>query len=61
MTKEEIIKFKDEILKTITPHTKYMNNKKIKEIIELVQKQNQDLPKGFADMLFEQILMNKHK
>lgn len=61
MTNEEITEFKNEILKTIMPHAKNMNIKKIKEIITFVEKQNKDLPKGFSDMLFEQILIQKHK
>lgn len=60
MTQEEEIQFKVEVVKAIMPYAKNMNHKQIKDIINLVSKENKDLPKGFANMIFEQILILKY-
>lgn len=60
MTVEEIDQFKMEIYKTIIPHVMNMQEEKIVEIIKMVEEQNPDLPKGFGNMLYEQILVIKY-
>ncbi len=61
MTTEEITSFTEEIKKTILPHAKNMKDIQIKDIITLVEEQNKDLPEGFGNMLFEEILILKYK
>ena len=60
MTNEEIDQFKLEIYKTIIPHVMNMQEEKIVEIIQLVEKENPNLPQGFGNMLYEQILYMKY-
>lgn len=60
MTNEEIDQFKLEIYKTIIPHVMNMQEEKIVEIIKMVEKENPTLPKGFGNMLYEQILYMKY-
>lgn len=60
MTDEEQKIFKDKILEVIMPIATNMTEKQIKEIIEQVDKDNKDLPTGFASMLHEQILYFKY-
>ena len=59
MTIEEIETFKNAVIETILPHAKYMNNEQILQIIEMAQKNNEELPFGFGNMLFEQIIALK--
>jgi len=61
MTKDEIKKFKQTILETILPLVKYTPNDQIKAIITKVEKENDQLPKGFGNMLYDQILIMKDK
>lgn len=60
MTKEEIESFKINIAESILPHVKNMNDTRIKEIINHVEKTNPNLPEGFGNMLFEQIKIMKN-
>ena len=60
MTNEEIDQFKLEIYKSIIPHVVNMQEEKIVEVIKMVEKDNPELPKGFGNMLYEQILMMKY-
>lgn len=61
MTNEEIDQFKLEIYNNIIPHVINMPEEKIVEIIKMVEKDNPDLPKGFGNMLYEQILVIKYR
>jgi len=60
MTLDEIETFKENIANTILPHVQYMNNEQILNIIQMVVKENTELPFGFGEMLFEQILLLKN-
>lgn len=59
MTNEEIQQFKDKIRETIMPMAQNMKEEEIKDLIKHVEKENPDLPEGFSNMLFEQIVMMK--
>ena len=59
MTQEEVQEFKVTIAKTIMPITQNMTEEQIKNIISVVEKDNPELPQGFGNMLFEQILIMK--
>jgi len=60
MTNEEIQEFKNKIEETIMPVAKDMKDEDIKDLINHIEKENPDLPAGFANMLFEQVMMMKH-
>ncbi|RXJ78869.1 hypothetical protein CRV03_02225 [Arcobacter sp. F155] len=60
MTQEEIKEFKDTIAKTIIPVVQNMTEDQIREIITLVEKEHENLPEGFGNMLYEQILIMKY-
>ena len=60
MTQEEIKEFKDTIAKSIIPFVQNMPEEQIRKIIDLVEKEHQDLPNGFGNMLYEQILIMKY-
>ncbi len=60
MTQEEIEQFKDTIVKTIIPLVQNMTEAQIKVTIESVQNSNPQLPSGFGNMLYEQILLMKY-
>jgi len=60
MTQEEVQEFKETIATTIMPVVKYMTEEQIKLIIADVEKNNPNLPKGFSNMLYEQILIMKY-
>ncbi len=57
MTTEEITQFQNTIIDTILPLAKNMNVAQIDEIIKNVP----DIDDKFKNMLFEQILIIKHK
>ena len=59
MTQEEIKEFKKTINETIIPIVRNMQENQIKTIIDNVEKQNPNLPKGYGNMLYEQILIMK--
>lgn len=59
MTQEEIQEFKVTIAQTIMPIAQNMTEEQIKNLIKRVQDENPDLPEGFGNMLFEQILIMK--
>ncbi len=60
MTQEEIQQFKETIVKTIIPLVQNMTEEQVKNIIDIVQKDNPELPEGFGNMLYEQILLMKY-
>lgn len=60
MTKEEIVIFKQKIQETILPVAENMSQEQIIELIELVEKQNPNLPSGFGNLLLEQINILKY-
>lgn len=60
MTQEEVLEFKETIATTIMPTVQYMTEEQIKHIILDVEKNNPNLPKGFSNMLYEQILIMKY-
>jgi len=60
MTNEEQLIFVDKIKETILPIAIYLKDEEIKKIIQEVEKANDTLPKGFGDMLFEQIIILKY-
>lgn len=61
MTNEETEQFKLEIYKSIVPHVMNMQEEKIVEILKRVEKDNPELPTGFGNMLYEQILIMKYR
>ena len=56
MTIEEEQIFIDKIKETLLPIVIYMKEEEIKKIILSVEEQNENLPEGFGDMLFEQLI-----
>lgn len=60
MTEEEINTFKEKIAETIMPIANNMTEDQIHELIEVVEKENPNLPNGFGNMLFEQIKILKY-
>lgn len=60
MTQEEVQEFKETIAKTIMPLAQNMTGEQIKLIIDNVAKENPELPEGFANMVYEQILIMKY-
>lgn len=60
MTKEEAQEFKETIAKSIIPIVKNMTEEQIRNIISIVEKEHQNLPKGFGNMLYEQIIIMKY-
>ncbi|BAK73360.1 MAG: hypothetical protein AB7S49_07685 [Arcobacter sp.] len=60
MTLEEEKEFKQKIQETILPFAVNMTEDQIRKVILSVEKSNSNLPKGFADMLFEQIMVYKY-
>lgn len=60
MTQEEVQQFKETIVKTIIPIVQNMTEEQIKNIIKIVEKEHSELPDGFGNMLFEQILLMKY-
>lgn len=61
MTNEEIDQFKLEIYNTILPQVINLPEEKIVQIIKLVEKENPEMPAGFGNMLYEQILILKYR
>ncbi len=61
MTQNEIDKFKTAIANTILNNAINMTEEQIKNIIDVVSKENKNLPLGFSNMLYEQILLMKYK
>lgn len=60
MTLEEQQIFFDKIKESILPIVIKMKDDQIHNIIKNVEKTNENLPKGFGNMLFEQILIYKY-
>ena len=60
MTIEEEQIFIDKIKETLLPIIIYMKEEEIKKIILSVEEQNENLPEGFGDMLFEQLIILKY-
>lgn len=60
MTIEEEQIFIDKIKETLLPIVIYMKEEEIKKIILSVEDQNENLPEGFGDMLFEQLIILKY-
>ncbi len=60
MTIEEEEIFIDKIKETLLPIVIYMKEEEIKKIILSVEEQNENLPEGFGDMLFEQLIILKY-
>ena len=60
MTIEEEQIFRDKIKETLLPIVIYMKEEEIKKIILSVEEQNENLPEGFGDMLFEQLIILKY-
>jgi hypothetical protein len=60
MTKEEEQEFRDQVAQTIFPLVNNMTVEQIRQIIISVEKSNPELPLGFADMLFQQIMVYKY-
>lgn len=61
MTTEEISQFRRKISETIMPLAANMKDVDIKELIEHIEKENPELPEGFGNMLYEQVLILKYK
>ena len=60
MTQEEEKEFRQKVIETIMPMARNMTENQIRTIIQNVEKTNEDLPRGFGAMLFEQIIVNKN-
>ena len=60
MTIEEEQIFIDKIKETLLPIVIYMKEEEIKKIILSVEEQNENLPEGFGDMIFEQLIILKY-
>ncbi len=60
MTQEEVTEFKHTIARTIVPVVRNMTEEQIRNIIDIVEKEHKDLPQGFGNMLYEQILIMKY-
>lgn len=60
MTKEEEKEFRQKIVETIMPVARNMTENQIRTIIQNVERDNEDLPRGFGAMLFEQIIVNRN-
>ena len=60
MTKQEEQEFRDKVIQTIFPLVNNMTEDTIKQIMTSVENDNPDLPQGFADMLFQQIMVYKY-
>ena len=60
MTIEEEQIFIDKIKETLLPIVIYMKEEEIKKLILSVEEQNENLPEGFGDMLFEQLIILKY-
>ncbi|MCT7404737.1 hypothetical protein [Aliarcobacter cryaerophilus] len=60
MTIEEEQIFINKIKETLLPIVIYMKEEEIKKIILSVEEQNENLPEGFGDMLFEQLIILKY-
>ena len=60
MTIEEEQIFIDKIKETLLPIVIYMKEEEIKKIILSVEEQSENLPEGFGDMLFEQLIILKY-
>lgn len=60
MTTEEELEFRNKIKETILPMAINMTEDQIRNIILSVEKSNENLPKGFGAMLFEQIIVHKY-
>ena len=61
MTQNEIEEFKTVIANTIMQNAINMTEEQIQNTIDLVSKENKNLPFGFSNMLYEQILLMKYK
>lgn len=61
MTQIEEEEFKQKIIETILPIARNMTETQIKSIIDMVEKENPQLPDGFGVMLYEQLIINKYK
>jgi hypothetical protein len=60
MTKQEEQEFRDKVTQTIFPLVNNMTEDQIKQIMISVENDNPELPTGFADMLFQQIMVYKY-
>ena len=60
MTIEEEKELRQKITDTILPLAMNMTEDQIRNIILSVEKSNENLPKGFGAMLFEQIIVHKY-
>lgn len=60
MTIEEEKEFRQKIVNTILPIVNNMTEDQIRNIIKAVEKDNDDIQKGFGDMLFQQIMVHKY-
>ncbi len=61
MTLEEQEIFINTIKETIMPIASNMTEEQIKNIIVTVQDENPDLPEGFSNMLYEEIIILKYQ
>lgn len=60
MTQEEETLFREKIKETILPLAVNMTEEQIKNIITSIEKANENLPRGFGSMIFEQIMIHKY-
>ena len=60
MTLEEEQEFRQKVIETILPHAVNMTENQIRNIIQNVEKENDNLPNGFGAMLFQQLIVYKY-
>ena len=60
MTLEEEQEFRQKVIQTVLPLAINMTEDQIRSIIQNVEKSNEDLPRGFGAMLFQQIIVHKY-
>ncbi|MGM0518261.1 MAG: hypothetical protein ACQERD_01310 [Campylobacterota bacterium] len=60
MTQEEEQEFREKIAETILPIAINMTEEQIRSIIKTVEEENPQLPQGFGNMLFQQIIVHKY-
>lgn len=59
MIKEEEVQFIQAVIDNIMPYAQNMTETQIKALIESVEQQNHNLPFGFGNMLFDEIMKIK--
>lgn len=59
MTTEEEVQFIQAVRDSIMPHAQNMTESQIRNLIQSVEQQNPNLPFGFGEMLFKEVMKLK--